>query len=550
MSRLIYVAKMSIFRKNNKFSPFFFLNFSQFCASLNDNLYKYLLLYYLFDLENVKSSPAILALCGAIFVIPFILFSLSSGILADRMSKRNVIVFMKILELVTVSILFVSFILENALLGYIGLFILSTEEAIISPSKYGIVPELVEKDQITEANGYMTSFSYVGIMLGTFFASVLTEITHHDYVKASTALFVIAILGLISALKIPVTPKSGSKKKFDILFFRDIVPTLKAARRIAYLLPCMVGTALFLLVASYSQANIIPYSIYCLGLTDVQGGYFVLITAVGVSIGGIAAGKISGPRVALGLIPLAALGMGLCFFLFDFTVGKIYSTIANALFIGIFGGMFIVPEDSYVQSASPPERRGQNVATTNFLSWCAVLLSAGLYYYMRHVLLITANLGFVILGWISFFAAIIFSYCFTFPMLRLFSFWLAYIGCITLKTAGSIPKEGAALIVVPKWSNAFFLLSHRERVIRIAADFTTFGTMRRWLYRFLHTIPSNQVKEVLDEGHMVVLVTKDVSLSRDLIAYAHEKNIPVRSGEASGSIMIVETIATFSVEPK
>src|SRR5208282_5493431 len=100
-------------------------------------------------------------------------------------------------------------------------------------------------------------------------------------------------------------------------------------------------------------------------------GYFVLITAVGVSIGGIAAGKISGPRVALGLIPLAALGMSLCFFLFDFTVGKIYTTIANALFIGIFGGMFIVPEDSYVQAASPPERRGQNVATTNFLSWCA-----------------------------------------------------------------------------------------------------------------------------------------------------------------------------------
>ena len=96
-----------------RFSSFTYLNVTQFLGALNDNIYKLLIVYFLIQLKGIEASHQILALTGAIFVIPFLLFSALSGTLADRLSKRDIIVTTKILELVIMGFGVLAFGLQS-----------------------------------------------------------------------------------------------------------------------------------------------------------------------------------------------------------------------------------------------------------------------------------------------------------------------------------------------------------------------------------------------------------------------------------------------------
>ena len=76
------------------------LNAAQFFGVLNDNIFKLVLVYLMIEVLGYQKAPKILSAAGATFVIPFLLFSSSAGILADRFSKQRLLVFMKIAEYV------------------------------------------------------------------------------------------------------------------------------------------------------------------------------------------------------------------------------------------------------------------------------------------------------------------------------------------------------------------------------------------------------------------------------------------------------------------
>ena len=125
-----------------RFSSFTYLNITQFLGALNDNIYKLLIVYYFIQIEGIENSHKILATTGFIFVVPFLLFSASSGTLADRFSKRNIIVLTKVFELVIMVFAVVAFAYESKFGSYCILFLLATQSAMFGPSKYGILPEL------------------------------------------------------------------------------------------------------------------------------------------------------------------------------------------------------------------------------------------------------------------------------------------------------------------------------------------------------------------------------------------------------------------------
>ena len=79
------------------YRSFYLLNATQFLGALNDNVFKLLVIYLLINVKGPAAANSILSLAGAVFVIPFLLFSSGAGVLADRISKRTIIVFPKIL---------------------------------------------------------------------------------------------------------------------------------------------------------------------------------------------------------------------------------------------------------------------------------------------------------------------------------------------------------------------------------------------------------------------------------------------------------------------
>ncbi len=388
---------MNLFH-NRLFSSFTYLNITQFLGALNDNIYKLLVVYFLINLEGIENSPKILSLSGAIFVLPFLLFSTSSGILADRFSKRNIIVLTKVLELVIIALGILAFAFQSVLGSYLVLFALATQSALFGPSKYGIIPELVSSDKISEANGLMSSFTFIAIILGTFLASFITDITGKDFVVAILLCVFVALAGVFASYCIEFTPPSGSTKRFNIFFFKEIISTLKIARLRPSLMLAIWGSSFFMFLGAYMQLNLIPYAVSSLHLTDVQGGYLFLITALGIGLGSFLAGKISGKAPELGLVPVAGFFAGIsCLLLFVFANHLLF-VIPLVIFAGMFGGMFVIPQDSYIQVASPNDSRGQIIATNNFIAFFGVLLASTLLYLNTQILGFSPATGFLIVG--------------------------------------------------------------------------------------------------------------------------------------------------------
>ncbi len=212
-------------------SSFSYLNLTQFLGALNDNIYKFLIVYFLIDMEGIERSQVILASTGAIFVLPFILFSSSSGILADRGSKRNIIIFTKMLEFLVMVSGIAAFYFHSIVGSYVVLFLMATHSSIFSPSKYGILPELVSEDKISRANGLMTSMTFLAIIFGTFTASFVLQMTHRDFLIAASLCSLVALIGIGTSFCIEYTPPQVLPKDLMLDSFEISITHLKLQKK-------------------------------------------------------------------------------------------------------------------------------------------------------------------------------------------------------------------------------------------------------------------------------------------------------------------------------
>lgn len=397
----------SFFRSD--FRSFYFLNATQFLGALNDNIFKLLVIYLLIHVQGPAHANTILSLAGAIFVIPFLIFSPSAGILADRFSKRTVVVFTKVLEvgIMCFGLLTVSF--EWSLGTYFALFLMASQSALFGPSKYGIIPELVEEKMVSKANGSMTSFTFLAIILGTFLASFLTDVTNKNFKVEALFCILIAILGLLSSFGIKKVEPKRSPKKITPFFFYEIYQTLKTSWHIPHLLPCLFGSAFFLFIGAFTQLNIIPFAMQSLHLSEVGGGYLFLSTAVGIAIGSVLAGMLSKDKVEPGISCISGFFISFFAILLWVFASSLVMTIILLALLGVFGGAFLIPFDSYLQVNSPDEKRGQVIAASNFFSFLGVLLAAFFLYLIAEEFGFSAASGFGLIGILTLICNIVIS---------------------------------------------------------------------------------------------------------------------------------------------
>ena len=394
-----------LFRTN--FRSFYLLNATQFLGALNDNIFKLLVIYLLINVKGPAAANTILSLAGAIFVVPFLLFSSGAGVLADRMSKRTIIVFTKCLELLIMSFGVVSVYFSWEFGSYTALFFMATQSALFGPSKYGIIPELVEEKMVSKANGSLTSLTYLAIILGTFLASFITDITDKNFVLESCFCVFIAISGLLTSLGISRTEPQRSTKRINPVFIYEIYQTLKSSWQIPHLLPCIFGSSFFLFIGAFTQLNIIPFAMQSLHLSEVGGGYLFLSTAVGIAIGAVLAGQLSKDKVEPGISCICGFFISLFFFLLYLFSWSLPATIIILALLGVVGGAYLIPFDAYLQVNSPDERRGQVIAASNFFSFFGVLMAALCLYVIAEELGFSAASGFALMGFLSLVANII-----------------------------------------------------------------------------------------------------------------------------------------------
>ncbi len=386
---------------------FLCLNAAQFLGALNDNIYKLLTIFLLISTLGVEKSSSILSAVGALYVIPFLLFSSAAGILADRWSKQKLILGLKVIEIFLMLLALAVFYFKSTWGCYSLLFLLASHSAVFGPSKYGIIPELVDKQNITKANGLITSFTYLAIIIGMFLASFLTEFSDKNYVLCVSFCLLFAICGFVFSLGIQKTEALSSQKKIHFFFPKEIIQTILECRKTPLLAPCLFGSAFFLFIGAFTQLNIIPFAIQSLHLSEYAGGYLFLLSALGIAGGSLLTGKLLKKKAELGLSCLAGFvisGLFLCLWLFS---SFLIPTCIFLTLLGLAGGIFVISFDSFIQISSSTKQRGQTIAAANFLSFFGVLIASFCLYLFGHVLGFSPAFGFLCMSGLTFLAVFV-----------------------------------------------------------------------------------------------------------------------------------------------
>jgi acyl-[acyl-carrier-protein]-phospholipid O-acyltransferase/long-chain-fatty-acid--[acyl-carrier-protein] ligase len=502
----------------HKDRSFAFFNATQFLGAMNDNVFKGLMIFAL--IQTLTSEAAISqvnATAAAIFVLPFLLFTTYGGKLADRYSKRDILVLSTAVEIVNTILAVGALAWGNPLACYACLFAISAQSAFFGPSKYGVVPELVDADHMCQANASLEALTYGAIVLGTAAPSALGQITGGRYALSCLACVAIATGGFLCSMQIRRTEPVRSKDRSSWFFPWDVYRTLHGVRRDRGLIWAVWGAAIFLTLGAFLQINLIPYGKAYLGFTSEQSGYLFLLAAVGIGLGSLMAGYFSGRNI--GIVPMGALGLGATVTLISIlppVKALIFPTIVA---IGFFAGMFIVPLQTHIQMRSPRRKRGRIIAASNLIGWCGVLLASVLTMVLSKANL-TSRQSFGILGVATFALAIL-------SIHRLKDFFVRFCLLIPIRIAyriraihvENVPMNGGALLVANHISlvDALILGSTQQRRIRFVMERGYFNRpLIGWFCRMMGAIPIDSTdspkkiiaslqaaRKALDEGFMV-----------------------------------------------
>jgi len=497
------------------------LNATQFLGAMNDNILKLLTVFCLVIVKGKEHAGVITAGVGAAFVLPFLLFSAPAGCLADRLAKSRMIVTVKLVEVMVTAVAVVVFAMGwyNGL--YLVIFMMATHSAFFAPVKYGVIPELVAREQLSRANGLVESFTYLAIIFGTSLASALTQAVGKRFWLAALVCLFIAVGGFLSVLGMEATPIGDSRRKISF-FPAEILRTLLGIRHDHDLMLAVIGQAYFWSVGAFAQLNLIGYGIQQLGLTEAQSGYLFLAAALGIGGGSLLAARLSGRDVEFGIVPIGALGLTVAPVLLHVVPSTIPSCVAILVLFGISAGLFSLPLQTFIQFRAEPTKVGEVLAASSFISWVGILLASGLTWFFSGPLKLTAAQGFSLVGALTL-------------LLTLISFWvlpdflLRFIALLTIRIfyririhgAENLPIEGPALLIPNhvSWLDALLLTATNQRRIRFVMKRDLYNTpILRVLFKLMGVIPVSKgdskkellefiqkARAALDDGYMVCI---------------------------------------------
>lgn len=438
---------------------------TQFLGAFNDNLFKTTLTVSI-TFEAVTfaglDSTGLVALAGALLILPFALFSASAGQLADRYPKQKLIAYTKLGECVIMTLGGAGLVLKSVPLCLVALFLLGTQATFFGPLKYGVLPELLRQERLVKGNAFVEMGTFLAILLGTIAGGVLAQ--YERNLVAGVGLGV-AVLGYLAARGVPAVPAAAPELRVDWGWFRPTWELVRIGRQNRAVFHSILGISWFWLLGA------VVLSILPAVVKDHLGGGPGVVTfvlgafSVGVGLGAFLCEKLSYEQIELGLVPIGAAGLsvfltwlGIATYPFAAHPGVLgiadFVTHARGLWVtsgilllAISGGVFTVPLYTLLQGRSDPDSRARVVAANNVLN--AVFMVLG-----SLVLAVLSGLGvttpqiILVLAVANLLAA---AYTYSVVpefMFRLICWGLAHVVYrLTIRGRQHIPKAGAAVLV-------------------------------------------------------------------------------------------------------
>jgi len=455
--------------RRNKFG-FFALVATQFLDAFNDNAFKLLAsLSAVTLISQNHSGYSHLSLITTIFVLPFLLFSTYAGYLADRFNKRRIIIVVKIVEVLIMALGFFVLSAGDMLAMYIILFLMGIQSTFLGPAKYGLIPEILSDEQLSEGNGVMQMWTYIAIIIGASCGGYLFHIFHNKIQMAALVFMCISITGVVTSIFIPKTQAQMIDRKPEWNFIGELVRNIKVIRADRAIHFSVLGLVYFSFFGGMFQMNILVYAKELLHTNELYSGLILGVVALGLGIGSMLAGKLSEHKVEFGLVPVGCLGLSLFSVILGLTYSSLYKSLFALFVLGITSGFYIVPLNALVQQKSPVNKRGLVLSTLNFLSFSALLISSAVLYFLSTILKLNPAAIFIVMGILTLAVSIPVFRILPEAFIRLANWVMAHT-FYKVKKVGvlNIPKEGGALLVCNhiSYADPIIVLASMQRPVR------------------------------------------------------------------------------------
>ncbi|VBB48668.1 Major facilitator superfamily MFS_1 [uncultured Paludibacter sp.] len=360
-------------------SKWFHLFLSNFLGVFNDNFLKNSIIFIAIGwiLPQWMTSSQLISIVSACLVIPYLFFSPIGGKLAMRFSKKSVFRTMKLIEIPIMMLACVSFYFQQVYLAVFAMLLMGTQSCLYSPSKYGLIRDIGGEKGASYGSGMFETMAFLGILLGTFFASLVSD--HYSLILLATVLIGVAILGYIvtRTIKVKELPVENTSNTINPIKF--VLSNYRFSENFKLINSAVFGASAFWLIGSMLQMNVIIHCRNVLHVSNSLTGVVMASAAVGIALGTAFTGKISKGEVKKGLIILSLSGMIVCLALMLILPLSFGLFLSIVVIFAFLGGMFQVPNLAIIQQANLGRKIGDVIAYLNMVTFLFILISTLLF---------------------------------------------------------------------------------------------------------------------------------------------------------------------------
>ncbi len=534
--------------RQRRFAPFFA---TQFLGAFNDNVFRNgLVILVTFQSISIAGMDAseMANIAGALFILPFFLFSATAGQLADKHEKSRLIRAIKVLEICLMLI--AAFALYNgAYLWLLAvLFLMGCQSTLFGPVKYAYLPQQLATHELIGGNALVESGTYTAIILGLMVGGISVAIDPGNNLILASCLVGISTLGYLASRSIPIVRAVDPELQFNWNTFTETWRIVSFARKDKNVFLAILGISWFWFLGSAITLQIPAYTLVVLNGNETVTTILLVAFAVGVGIGSLLCERMSGRHIELGLVPFGSIGLSVFAVELYFAqpvqhlvaVGSILEFLArpgswrvliDMSLIGAFGGFYSVPLYAMLQSRAERQHLSRIIAANNILN-SIFMVSASI---LALVLLksgVSIPQFFLVLAVLN---ALVATYIYSLlpEFLMRFLVWIIIHTLYRVRISGleNIPRQGPAILVCNHVSfvDALIIGGSVPRPVRFVMWYKIFRIpVLRFIFRTAKAIPIasareneellaqsfERIDEELADGNLVCLFPEG-AISRD-----------------------------------
>ena len=378
--------------RQRRFAPFFW---TQFAGAANDNLFKFaftVLVTYQLQVAWLPPSLAGLVI-GALFILPFLLFSATAGQLTDKLEKTRIIRLVKNLEIAIMLLAGWGFMADSVAALLVCTFLMGVHSTLFGPVKFAYLPQALSERELTGGNGMIEMGTFVAILLGNVAGGLLVALPHIGPTTVAVACLVLALLGRVLAQFIPAAPATDPHLQINWNPISETWRNLKLAHGNIVVFRSLLGISWMWFFGAVFLAQFPSFARDVLHGDAHVASLLLVVFSVGIGTGSLLCEVLSRRHVEIGLVPLGAIGMsvfsvdlywaahslplvaqmGVAAFVAEPAHWRV---MLDLLLLSLFAGLYSVPMYALIQLRSQPTHRARIIAANNILNALFMIASS------------------------------------------------------------------------------------------------------------------------------------------------------------------------------